>query len=67
MQGKDNPADVLSRLPVSKSQDHETQTTEEFAFPRIPRHRTQKGCGQVARCNETILKVVGIARLEGRD
>ena len=23
--------------------------------------------GQVERCNETILKVVGIARLEGRD
>ena len=32
MRGKDNPADVLSRLPVSMTQDHETRTTEEFAY-----------------------------------
>ena len=32
IRGKDNPADVLSRLPVSTSQDHETQATEEFAY-----------------------------------
>ena len=32
IRGKDNPADVLSRLPVNASQDHETQATEEFAY-----------------------------------
>ena len=30
--GKDNAADVLSRLPVGATQDHETQATEEFAY-----------------------------------
>ena len=32
IRGTDNPADVLSRLPVSTTQDHETQATEESAY-----------------------------------
>ena len=32
IRGKDNAADVLSRLPVGVTQDHETQATEEFAY-----------------------------------
>ena len=35
IRGKDNPADVLSRLPVSTTQDHETQATEEFAYSMV--------------------------------
>ena len=32
IRGKDNAADVLSRLPVGTTHDHETQATEEFAY-----------------------------------
>ena len=32
IRGKDNAADVLSRLPVGATQDHDTQATEEFAY-----------------------------------
>lgn len=32
IRGKYNAADVLGRLPVGATQDHETQATEEFAY-----------------------------------
>ena len=32
IRGKDNPADVLSRLPIGQTQDEDTRETEDFAY-----------------------------------
>ena len=66
--GKDNPADVLSRLPIGSTQDDDTRKTEDFAYSvasaAVPAALLPKQV-ETATANDPTLRIVHKAVMTG--
>ena len=65
IRGKDNAADVLTRLPVGQTQNEKTSETEDFAYSVAVEAMPAAKQVEVASADDTTLQLVRQAIMTG--